>query len=217
VEGHRAVIVDPGNQIILGPGEIGEIWFSGASVASGYWRKQEATATTFKAATDCAEGPFLRTGDLGFLHNGGLFVTGRIKELIIFRGRNLYPHDIETTLVTTAASTSEVVAAVFATYSDGETEIVAYVEMPRRIRDCGTQKLQSVASELRAAVASVHEVYLRDIFFLSQGSIPRTSSGKTQRSRCVDMYASGEIDLSAQTLFSTRASRTLDVEAALLR
>ncbi|MCA3238146.1 MAG: fatty acyl-AMP ligase [Curvibacter sp.] len=201
---HRIVIVDPSTGCILSNGQVGEVWFAGSSVASGYWRNPVATMETFKAMTSCGEGPFMRTGDLGFFHNEGLFITGRIKELIIFRGRNLYPHDIESTLIKTSAIFSEVQAAVFAADSDDGSNVVAYVELPRRTKDYPGQEFHSVAHTLRMAVAQVHDVHLRDIYFLSHGKIPRTSSGKIQRKRCADMYASREIDVCAQTLFTTR-------------
>jgi acyl-CoA synthetase (AMP-forming)/AMP-acid ligase II len=197
---------------ILSNGQVGEVWFSGDSVASGYWRNPVATMATFKAMTACGEGPFMRTGDLGFLHNEGLFITGRIKELIILRGRNLYPHDIESTLIKTSTTFSEVQAAVFAADSGDGLNVVAYVELPRRAKAYPDREFQSVAHTLRTAVAQVHDVHLRDIYFLSHGKIPRTSSGKTQRNRCAVMYTSREIDLCTHTLFSTRplASRQLE-------
>ena len=204
VHGHRTVIVDPAIGRILSDNQVGEVWFSGDSVASGYWRNPVATMATFQAVTACGEGPFLRTGDLGFLHNEGLFITGRIKELIIFRGRNLYPHDIESTLIQASAPFSDVQAAVFATGSDDGANVVAYIELPRRAKACPAGEFQSVADALRIAVAQVHEVHLRDIYFLSYGTIPRTSSGKTQRTRCAAMYTSREIDLCTHSLFSTR-------------
>jgi acyl-CoA synthetase (AMP-forming)/AMP-acid ligase II len=209
---HRTVIVEPATGRILGNGQVGEVWFSGGSVASGYWRNPVATMATFKAMTACGEGPFMRTGDLGFFHNEGLFITGRIKELIIFRGRNVYPHDIESTLIKTAATFSEVQAAVFAANSGDGSNVVAYVELPRRSKAYPNHEFQSVAHTMRMAVAQVHDVHLCDIYFLSHGKIPRTSSGKTQRNRCAAMYTSCEIDLCTHTLFSTRplASRQLE-------
>lgn len=212
VQTHRTVIVEPATGRILNNGQVGEVWFAGGSVASGYWRNPQATMTTFKAMTSCGEGPFMRTGDLGFLHHEGLFITGRIKELIIFRGRNLYPHDIESTLIKTSAIFSEVQAAVFAADSDDGSNVVAYVELPRRSKAYPGQEFQSIAHTLRMAVAQIHDVHLRDIYFLSHGKIPRTSSGKIQRNRCAEMYTSCEIDVCAHTLFTTRqlAGRQLE-------
>ncbi|WP_051534637.1 fatty acyl-AMP ligase [Deefgea rivuli] len=213
VEGHRTIIVDPATGRILNDNQVGEVWFSGGSVASGYWRNPAATIAIFKAMTACGDGPFMRSGDLGFLHNEGLFITGRIKELIIFRGRNLYPHDIESTLIKASAIFSDVQAAVFATDSGGESNVVAYIELPRRAKAYLDQEFRSIAHALRFAVAQVHDVHLRDIYFLSYGKIPRTSSGKTQRNRCAAMYASSEIDLCAHTLFSTRPLADLQLKS----
>ncbi|MFN7881859.1 MAG: AMP-binding protein, partial [bacterium] len=204
VQGHRTVIVEPATGRILSDGQVGEVWFSGGSVASGYWRNPVATLATFKAMTACGEGPFMRTGDLGFLHNEGLLITVLITELIILGGPNLYPHDIDSTLIEVSATFSEVQAAVFAADSGDGSNVVAYVELPRRTKAYPGQEFQSVAHTLRMAVAQVHDVHLRDIYFLSHGKIPRTSSGKIQRKRCADMYASREIDVCAHTLFTTR-------------
>src|SRR5262249_28759517 len=93
------VIVDPVSGLRGDPDEVGEIWVSGPSVAQGYWNRQAETEETFHAyLLDTGDGPFLRTGDLGFQQDGELFVTGRLKDLIIIRGRNYYPQDIERTV-----------------------------------------------------------------------------------------------------------------------
>jgi acyl-CoA synthetase (AMP-forming)/AMP-acid ligase II len=209
VMAHRLLIVDPTTHCVLSNGEVGEIWFAGPSVAAGYWGNSAATAATFGAMTADGDGPFMRTGDLGFLHNDGLFVTGRIKELIIFRGRNLYPHDIESTLIQAAASLSDVRAAVFSTDSESGAIIVAYVEMPRRGQEVRKLEFQAMAQSLRTVVSQIHEVSLGDIYFLAHGKIPQTSSGKTKRRHCAAMYTSGEIDIETNHLFSTRPSRAL--------
>ena len=204
VQDHVTVIVDPDGRRILEDNHVGEVWFGGPSVAAGYWRDPVATAATFQAMTACGQGPFMRTGDLGFLCEGGLYVTGRIKELMIVRGRNIYPHDIESTLVETASNFSEMRAAVFAGGADEATGVVAYLELPRRSRPEFAQDLPQVANALRQAVSQTHDLLLRDIYFVSHGTIPRTSSGKTQRNRCAAMYLTREIDTAVDTVFSTR-------------
>ena len=204
------VIVDPDGGSILKDNEVGEVWFRGPSVAAGYWRKSAATAATFQAMTACGQGPFMRTGDLGFLRDGGLYITGRIKELMIVRGRNIYPHDIESTLVEAASAFSEVQAAVFAAGPDESTGFVAYLELPRRSKPELAQDFARMADALRQVVSQTHDVLLRDIYFVPHGTIPRTSSGKTQRGRCAAMYLTREIDVAANTLFSTRQAVATD-------
>jgi acyl-CoA synthetase (AMP-forming)/AMP-acid ligase II len=204
VDAHRTIIVEPSTGRILNDGLVGEIWFSGASVASGYWRNPIATAATFNAISACGKGPFMRTDDLGFFYRGGLFVSGRIKELIIFRGRNLYPQDIEATITKALESIGEVQAAVFA-ISAGETQsVVAYIELPRRAKLGSVDEFLSFTQTLRTLVTQVHEIRLQDLCFLAHGKIPRTSSGKIQRLRCAAMYASDEIISSIHTMFTTK-------------
>jgi acyl-CoA synthetase (AMP-forming)/AMP-acid ligase II len=186
---HRVLIVDPIFRCVLSNNQIGEIWFSGQSAASGYWENSVATQATFNAMTANGDGPFMRTGDLGFLHRDGLFVTGRIKD---------------------------VRAAVFSISSDSGTDVVAYVEMPRRAKPVPELEFQTMTRSLRAAVTQVHEVYLRDIYFLAHGQVPQTSSGKTKRNQCAAMYVSGEIDVATEHLFSTRVQPLINQPLALI-
>jgi acyl-CoA synthetase (AMP-forming)/AMP-acid ligase II len=212
---HQTIIVNPNTGAVLGESEIGEIWFSGPSMASGYWRNSRASQLHFQAFTPCGQGPFLRTGDLGFFHNQGLYITGRIKDLIIFRGRNLYPHDLESTIVNSLASVCNIHAAIFAVEeepgSSRQVSINAYIELPRRSKDLPDFK--TLTRNIKAAINQNHEVTLRDVFFLSHGKIPRTSSGKTQRHRCAEMYSSREIDQQEHLLFSTRERSNASLEA----
>lgn len=208
---HKTRIVDPASGRLLADNEVGEVWFSGPSVASGYWRNPAATQATFQAMTACGEGPFMRTGDLGFVRDGGLYITGRIKELIILRGRNLYPHDIESTLMQAGSHFSDLRAAVFAIDDVVAEGIVAYLELPRRSRP-ERADLVRVAADLRHAVSQGHDVQLRDLYFVAHGAIPRTSSGKTQRRQCAALYRSGEIDSAGETLFSTRLPMALETQ-----
>ena len=208
VKDHNTLIVDPATRQVVTGSQVGEVWFAGDSVAQGYWRKPAETEVTFKAMTACGQGPFMRTGDLGFIHQGGLFITGRIKELIIFRGRNIYPHDIESTLILASPNFNEFQAAVFAAESENGSDVVAYIELPRRSKVGDEVSYVSMVSALRMAVSQAHDVHLRDIYFLSHGKIPRTSSGKTQRQSCAAMYVSREIDANPHTVFSTRSQAT---------
>ena len=131
----RIVIADPDAQTACAPGAVGEIWVSGDSVAKGYWNRPEATQETFQAfLAGSGEGPFLRTGDLGFLHEGELYITGRLKDLIIIRGRNHYPQDIEQTVNESHEAFETGMGAAFSVEIDGEEQLVITFELKRSHR-----------------------------------------------------------------------------------
>lgn len=178
----KVVIVDPQSLYPLQTGQIGEIWVSGSSVAQGYWNQPEKTQETFFAyLNDTKEGPFLRTGDLGFLQDGELFVTGRIKDVIIIRGQNYYPQDIELTVQSNLALRQGCCAA-FSLEIQGEEQLVIVVEIKRE----SSRKLnsQDVITAIRSAVSKQHGLQTGAILLLKQGTIPKTSSGKIQRHSC---------------------------------
>ncbi|MGG2480747.1 amino acid adenylation domain-containing protein [Brevibacillus borstelensis] len=165
--------------------EIGEIWVAGRSVAGGYWGNEEQTAATFNAyVADSGEGPFLRTGDLGFLQNGELFVTGRLKDLIIIRGRNYYPQDIELSAQKSHFALRPECAA-FSVQVNGEERLVIVSEIDRHHRQVDVEE---VTSCIRQAVAQDHGVQVYAIQLVRYGSIPKTSSGKIQRRLCREIY-----------------------------
>lgn len=144
------------------------------------------------------------TGDLGFVHDANLYITGRIKELIILRGRNFYPHDIEATLRNAMQTLSDVHTAVFAVGFGESRQVIAYVEFPRRDTSIAGMDFMSLSCALRAAVLAVHDLRLGDIVYLYQGAIPRTSSGKAQRYLCANRYIDRSIDQHRQLIHSTR-------------
>jgi long-chain fatty acid adenylase/transferase FadD26 len=186
-------IVDPETMIENPPGEVGEIWVHGDHVAMGYWRKPEQTARIFNAklvspTPATPAGPWLRTGDLGVMSDGELFIMGRIKDLVIIDGRNHYPDDIEATI---QEITGGRVAAI--AVPDGVTEqLVVIVELKRR----GTSgeekllKLRSVKREVTSAISKSHSLRVADLVIVQPGSIPITTSGKIRRSACVERYRS---------------------------
>jgi acyl-CoA synthetase (AMP-forming)/AMP-acid ligase II len=179
----RIRIVSPETSEACTPGEIGEVWVSGGSVAKGYWNQPEQTRRAFHAYVACTgEGPFLRTGDLGFLHNGELFITGRLKDLIIIDGRNHYPQDIELTIEQCHEAIKPNGCAAFAVEVDERERLVVMIEI-KRASDEG-----AVAKAVRGAVAEYHELQVSDIVLLTTESIPRTSSGKIQRHACRSNY-----------------------------
>jgi len=189
--GQRMEIVDPNSLQTCSPGTVGEIWVAGPSVALGYWDRPDESARTFAARlADSGEGPFLRTGDLGFVWDGELFITGRLKDLLVIRGRNHYPQDIEATIQQIHPGLRSDCGAVFETGPDGEPYLVVAQELDRRYRDADLTKL---AGDIRQAVAERHHLQVHDICFLQPGALPRTASGKIQRHACRIAYERGTL------------------------
>jgi amino acid adenylation domain-containing protein len=188
----KVVIANPETLKSCQPGEIGEIWVSGLSVGQGYWNREEETEETFHAyLSDTGEGPFLRTGDLGFLQNGELFITGRAKDLIIIRGRNLYPQDIELTAESSHPSLRPGANAAFTVEVSNEEKLVVVQELEFRAKP----NLEKVASAIRQAVTEEHEVQVYAVVLIKPGSIPKTSSGKIQRRATHAQYQNGELNV----------------------
>jgi len=188
----QIVIVDPDTETRCPTGRIGEIWVSGPSVAKGYWRKKLASQATFQARLrDTGEGPFLRTGDLGFLDEGELFVTGRIKDLIIIRGMNCYPQDIERTVQQSHPRLRPDCGAAFAVESKGGTRLIVAQEVERH-RHGG---LEEICQAIRRAVAAEHDLQVDEILLLKAGSIPKTTSNKIQRNECRKRYLKNELTI----------------------
>ena len=183
IPGQTIAIANPDTLTKCQDGEIGEIWAKSDSLAQGYWNRPELTQATFQAAlVDTQEGGFLRTGDLGFLQDGELFVTGRLKDLIIIRGRNYYPQDIELTVDNAHEAVVPGASAAFAVEIDGSEKLVITQEIKRTyLRKLDTE---AVAKAIRQAVSQQHELNPSTIVFLKTGSIPKTSSGKIQRHAC---------------------------------
>ncbi len=189
----RIAIVDPDTSEEKPAGTEGEIWVAGPSVAAGYWGNPEATERDFHArlADGLTDGgmPFLRTGDLGFLDRGELFVTGRIKDLVILRGRNHYPQDLELTAERGHPDVHPGGGAAFAVEIDGEERLVLVHEVEKR-RD---QDLDGIAEAVRRAVAQEHEVQPYDVVLVRAGTVPKTSSGKVQRHAARTRYLAGKL------------------------
>ncbi len=188
----EVMIVDPETMIQVPEGRVGEIWVAGPSVAQGYWRRAEESANTFRAyLKDSGRGPYLRTGDLGFIHNGELFVTGRLKDLIIVHGRNYYPQDIEQTIERTHPLLRPGASAVFTVDVGGRERLGAVVEIERG-RNRTPEELEEVFSAMRRAVSADHEIPVEAIILIKAGSIPKTSSGKIQRHACRNGFLRGK-------------------------
>ncbi len=190
----QVAIVDPETLRRCPLDQVGEIWVSGASVAQGYWERSEVTEQVFRARIAGEEDgtTWLRTGDLGFLYDGELFVTGRLKDLIIIRGRNHYPQDLELTVERSHPALRAGCGAAFAVEVDGEERLVVVQEVERRSRvaaDC----LEEMASAVRQAVAAEHDLHVHEIVLVPYGGIPKTSSGKIQRQACRRGWMSGDL------------------------
>ncbi|MBP5974475.1 AMP-binding protein [Brasilonema sp. CT11] len=189
----KIVIVDPESLTQCPATQVGEIWISGSSVASGYWNQPEQTKQTFQAyIADTGEGPFLRTGDLGFLKDGELFITGRLKDLIIIRGRNHYPQDIELTIEKCHPALRPNCGAAFSVTLNDQEKLVIVQEVERS----SLRKLNAneVIGEIRQAVAQEHDLEVYGVLLLRTASIPKTSSGKVQRNACRAGFLAGNLD-----------------------
>lgn len=185
-------IVDPATRDECAAGMVGEIWVKGASVAQGYWNDKVRSEATFSVTlAGSGDGPYMRTGDLGFLKDGELYVTGRLKDLIIIRGRNYYSQDIESTVQASHPSLRIDGGAAFAIDVDGAESLVVVQEVNRthgRSLDVAT-----VTGAVRAAMVMDLGLPLYDFVLLKQGSVPKTTSGKIRRSACRDAYLAGAL------------------------
>ncbi len=188
----RVVIAEPETGARLPEGRVGEIWVGGGSVAGGYWDRPEVTAETFDATTRDGEGPYLRTGDLGFLDGGELFITGRLKDLIIIRGSNHYPQDIELTVERSHPALRPGCGAAFAVEIDGEERLVVVQEVERSERSTSVEEIGAAAAR---AVFEEHELQLFALALIKPGAIPKTTSGKIQRRQSKADYLGGELEL----------------------
>jgi acyl transferase domain-containing protein/acyl-CoA synthetase (AMP-forming)/AMP-acid ligase II/acyl carrier protein len=197
--GQRVLIVDPETRRECAGDRVGEIWVSGGSVAHGYWRAPQLSAETFAATlSDSGDGPFLRTGDLGFLHSGELYVTGRRKDLIIIRGTNHYPNDIELTVQNTNPALLRGRGAVFSIAPEpGAAEQLVVVQEvdPSRI---GEEQAAEAMQVIRTAVTENHAVRTHAVVLVQPLQLPTTSSGKIQRSACKQQYLDGVLPVVAQ-------------------
>ena len=195
-------IVNPTIRSLCQAGEVGEVWLAGAGIAVGYWGRQEESDMTFKATlADSGEGPYLRTGDLGFIHEGELFLTGRLKDLIIVRGRNYYPHDLEWTSEEAHPGLRRGCGAAFSIASETGERVILVYEIEKRLPE---SDLTEVMSCIRRALADEYELEVHHVVLIKSGTIPRTSSGKIQRHACKADFESGRLAVvGASTLGTT--------------
>ena len=189
------LIVDPIQYRQMPDDRVGEIWVDSPSVGLGYWNKPGATQETFQAKLrDSASGTYLRTGDLGFVHEGELFVTGRLKDLIIVRGVNRYPQDIELTVEQASSHLQPGAVGAFAVDMHGRERLIVVSEVERERR----KDWSDVIGVIRRAVTAEHELPPDGIVLVRFGSIPKTSSGKIQRHACRSNFLDGSLSVVAQ-------------------
>ncbi|MEA5536255.1 fatty acyl-AMP ligase [Crocosphaera sp. XPORK-15E] len=191
----KVAIVHPDTLTHCATDEVGEIWVSDPSMAQGYWQRQEDTENTFGAyIKDTQEGPFLRTGDLGFLKDGELYITGRMKDLIIIRGTNHYPQDLEWTVQHLDPVFRSDYGAAFSIENDGEENLVIVQEIERRTGDLDTEKL---LGDIRQEIAEEHEIQTYAIVLAKSGTVLKTASGKIQRRACRQNFLNGTMNIMA--------------------
>ncbi|MFF6995692.1 AMP-binding protein [Streptomyces sp. NPDC008313] len=223
VRGLDVRVVDPAGRAELPDGAVGEIWIRGGSVALGYWNRPEETRRTFGAVTAGGDGGFLRTGDLGALRSDELYVTGRIKEMIIVHGRNLYPHDIERELRDLEPAFADLPAAVFAVRPGGghaQEEIVAVQEL--RGRGLAEGEAARLARGARARLAQRLGVRVGGVVLVRPGRVRRTTSGKIQRTLMRALFERGELqplheELSPELTAAFRTGRAGESPVSALR
>jgi 8-amino-7-oxononanoate synthase/acyl carrier protein len=211
LDGQDVLIVDPQTCEALPPGRVGEIWVSGPSVAQGYWNRPEESQATFGAMLAQGEpagpsqgvakwrpnpGPYLRTGDLGFFDDGELFVAGRLKDLIIIRGRNHYPQDLEHAVEEASSLVRAGSVAAFAVDVGGRERVVVVAEVERGRRDGAD--VSAAFEAIRKRLATEHEVAAEAIVLVRPNSIPKTSSGKIQRHASKRQFLENTLDVVEQ-------------------
>lgn len=213
----RVAIVNPETKFQCEAGQSGEIWVASSSVAQGYWRNDLATVATFQAfLADTGEGPFLCTGDLGFLRDGQLYVTSRLKDLIIIRGRNHAPQDIELTVEKSHPALRPGCGVAFSVEEAGEERLVVVQEVQRQVRD---PDVAAIAAAVRQAVAANHELQVYAVVLLKPGGVPKTSSGKLQRRACRADFLADSLEkvIGRHLLPLSEAETVLEEEVTLTR
>jgi acyl-CoA synthetase (AMP-forming)/AMP-acid ligase II len=195
--GDEIIIVDPETKTQCASDRVGEIWAAGKGIGIGYWQRQEQTQSTFQATlVDNPNKTYLRTGDLGFIKDGELYITGRIKDMMILWGRNHYPQHIEETVETCHPALRLNHGAAFSVEVNGEEQLVIAHEINRA--DLRNLNAEEVIGAIRLAVGEQNLANVFAVALLKTGSIPKTSSGKIQRRACQSMFLDGSLNTVAQ-------------------
>lgn len=189
----QITIVNPERLTSCKPNQVGEIWVSGPSIAQGYWNNPSDTKQAFQAfLQDTGGGPYLRTGDMGFLRNGELYITGRLKDMIIIHGLNHYPQDIELTVEKSHPALQPSGGAAFSVPIEDEEHLVIVQELTRQHRKANVDQ---VVKAIRKAVAEEHDLQVYAILLVKPLSIPKTSSGKLKRHACKREFLKSQLDV----------------------
>ncbi|MEL7037215.1 MAG: fatty acyl-AMP ligase [Cyanobacteria bacterium J06592_8] len=206
--GDEVRIVNPQTLTACVEGEVGEIWVKGSGIGLGYWKQPEETEQMFRGFLG-EEGPFLRTADLGFLQEGELFITGRIKEMMILWGRNRYPQDLEQTAENSHPALRKGHGAAFSIeVNDEECLVIAYEVERRYLR---TLNVEEIVTAIRTAIAEQHTVEVYGIVLLKTASIPKTTSGKIQRRVCRQKFLNGELNIVGKWMQNAQQSSLQDL------
>lgn len=197
MKGGDVLVVDPETHVPVPPGEVGELWLAGPHVGLGYWQRPEATARTFGAHLADGKGPYLRTGDLGFAMREGYYVVGRIKDILIIRGRNYAPSDIEQIWSDVIGHAGQAIAAAFQLERDGRTHVVLVAEIDRSTRLASDIEgaIAGFAAQVRALGLDRLDLSITDLVVIAPGGVPRTTSGKVRRSAARQLLLDGELPL----------------------
>jgi acyl-CoA synthetase (AMP-forming)/AMP-acid ligase II len=193
----QIAIVDPQTRKKRAANEVGEVWISGGNIAEGYWNRPDDTKHTFQAhPLGTHEGPYLRTGDLGFLHEGHLYITGRLKDLLIVRGRNYYPQDIEATVQGINRILRPGSGAAFSVTENDVEQLVVVQEIQRT--EVEGMDINELIQEIRATVAREHGIRAHAVVLIRRATISKTSSGKIMRSETRRQYMENELEVVAE-------------------
>ncbi|HEY2234110.1 MAG TPA: AMP-binding protein, partial [Candidatus Angelobacter sp.] len=209
---HKVAIVNPETKEECATDQVGEVWVAGPSVATGYWRNEVATQHAFGSFSRSGKGPFLRTGDLGFVYRHELFITGRLKDCIIVRGRNHYPQDIEESVEESHPALRRNGSAAFCLEQDGHERVVLVSQVKRQFKG----NLDEIIETVRKVIAENHELQAFAIVLVKTGGLPRTSSGKVQRQLCKALFSENKLPVLRQSILDDR-SESENKEARIQR
>lgn len=190
-------VVDPDRHVVAAAGDVGEIWVAGPHIGRGYWGRPEESKATFGALMLDGRGPYLRTGDVGFAMPEGIYVVGRIKDLLIVRGRNYAPNDIEQIWTDVTGHAGQAIAAAFQVMRDGTLHVVLVAEIERAVRHAEgfEERIAELSALVRKKGVERLDLAITDLIVVAPGAIPRTTSGKVRRAATRTMLEQNELSI----------------------